>query len=87
MTPTFRPSVQVIPIQQPYLHQATLDLTMRPEGAVGVAPQDSDKALYLTVQIKESAVHEVRNDDSKLLAFKDDILRAMDTRLTIALGL
>jgi hypothetical protein len=87
MTPTFRPSVQTIPIQQPFLHQSTLDLTMRPEGAVGVSPHDTDKTLYLTVRVREADIHAIRNDENKLLSFKDDILRAMDTRLTVALGI
>jgi len=87
MTPAFRPSVQVIPVQQPYLHQATLDLTLRPEGALGVSPQDMDKTLYLTVKLREADVTATRGNEAKLMSMKDDIIAKMESRIRTALGL
>jgi hypothetical protein len=85
MTPVFKPSAPALPIQTLALHEPTLTMSSRHEGAVGVSPLDQDKTLFLTVQIRESVV--TRLNETQLRDFKQKIISDFESRVTSALGL
>jgi hypothetical protein len=68
----------------PILDTPTIDAMLREEGVPGTG-MDFNLHRYLGIEVDLEQAQTL--DDDERLAFKDEILRTLDTRLTKLLGL
>lgn len=66
------------------LDAPTIDAMLREEGVAGTG-MDYNLHRYLGIEVDLEQTQTL--DDDERLAFKDEILRSLDTRLTTILGL